>query len=158
MKNNNRSDGGLRDIRAHPRDAGAGDGDGLKESESVNQLSPELSSLVNDKEDNFQSLFCFTYTSVTSKGLVTSLPPTSATRVILFKRMAVLSIIFTDTSWISAFLYQIPPLSMILSSRSFPQDPPIWTNTAFSWKRLSRASTFLSAIHCHFSSERLMIS
>ena len=39
-----------------------------------------VSSLVNDSEANFQVPLCCTYTSVTMKGLVTSLPPTTATR------------------------------------------------------------------------------
>lgn len=32
------------------------------------------SSVVNDSEADFQAPLCFTYTSVTTKGLVTSLP------------------------------------------------------------------------------------
>ena len=44
------------------------------------------------------------YNRVTINGLVTSFPPTTASKVILFNKMAVLSIMFTDTSWISAFL------------------------------------------------------
>ena len=69
-----------------------------------------VSSLVNDRDPNFQKLPSLTYTSVTSNGLVTSFPPTTASKVIVFKMMAVEPIIFTDTSWISAFLYHIPPL------------------------------------------------
>src|SRR5829696_7345938 len=63
------------------------------------------SSLVNDSDPNFQAPLCCTYTSVTTKGLVTSLPPTTATRRILFRRMAVVPMNRTDTSWISTFLY-----------------------------------------------------
>ena len=42
--------------------------------------------------------------SVTIKGLVTSFPPTTARSVILFSRIAVLPMIFTEVSCISAFL------------------------------------------------------
>src|SRR5215204_5908153 len=63
-----------------------------------------VSSLVKDIEPNVQLAPCCTYTSVTTKGLVTSLPPTTATRRILFKRIAVFPMNCTDVSWISACL------------------------------------------------------
>src|SRR5690349_13142826 len=47
---------------------------------------------------------------------------------------------------------------MISSSCAFPQDPPIWTKTAFSWKSASRVSILRSDIQSHFSLERLIIS
>src|SRR5687768_16381395 len=36
--------------------------------------------------------------------------------------------------------------------------PHMWTNTASSWKRADKASTYRSDIHCHFSLERLITS
>src|SRR5688572_24420835 len=74
------------------------------------------------------------------------------------QRMAVSSNISIATSWTSAFLYQILPVLMISSSSSFFQVPLIWTNFDLSWNNGASLSTFLSAIHCHFSLERLMIS
>src|SRR5690606_19559989 len=91
-------------------------------------------SLVNESEPNFQPSAFLIYTSVTSNGLVTSFPPTSAIKVIRLSKMAVLSIISTETSWMSAFLYQMPPLRMMSTSRSLPQEPPMWTKTALSSK------------------------
>ena len=44
-------------------------------------------SRVNDSEANVQVLLSCTYTSVTTKGLLTSFPPTTATSRILFRRM-----------------------------------------------------------------------
>lgn len=46
-------------------------------------------SLVKASEPSLQAPFPRTYTSVTMKGLVTSLPPTTASRRILFSTMAV---------------------------------------------------------------------
>src|SRR5213080_522216 len=43
-----------------------------------------VKSLVNESEPNFHFPFCCTETSVTKNGLVTSLPPTTASRRILF--------------------------------------------------------------------------
>src|SRR5665213_206892 len=88
-------------------------------------IAPGVSSFVNENEPNIHLPFSLIYTSVTINGLVTSFPPTTASKVILFNRMAVLSIMFTEIEWISAFLYQIPPLFMTLSSGVFPQLPPI---------------------------------
>src|SRR6187551_2346453 len=74
------------------------------------------------------------------------------------QRMAVSSKSSTATSWTSAFLYQILPVLIMLSSSSFFQVPLIWTNFDLSWKSVASLSTFLSDIHCHFSLDRLMIS
>jgi hypothetical protein len=54
------------------------------------------------------------------KGLVTSFPPTTATRSISFNRIAVLPKMFTDAEYTSAFLYQMKPVLIISISRSFP--------------------------------------
>jgi hypothetical protein len=61
-------------------------------------------SLVNESEANLHLPFCCTYTSVTTKGFVTSLPPTTASRRILFSTIAVVPITRTDASRISACL------------------------------------------------------
>jgi len=63
-----------------------------------------LSSLVKESEASFRVPPCCTYTSVTMKGLVTSLPPTTAIRRILLKTIAVVPMSRTDVSWISTFL------------------------------------------------------
>src|SRR5690606_26231604 len=120
--------------------------------------SPGPISLVNESEPNFQPSAFLIYTSVTSNGLVTSFPPTSAIKVIRLSKMAVLSIISTDTSWMSAFLYQMPPLRMMSTSRSLPQEPPMWTKTALSSKSPASLSASLSAIHCHLVLESSMTS
>ena len=59
---------------------------------------------MNDNDPSFHAPSCWTYTSVTTNGFVTSLPPTTATSRIRFNRMAVVPMILTDTSWISACL------------------------------------------------------
>ncbi len=61
-------------------------------------------SLVNESEPNFQAPLCCTYTSVTTKGFVTSLPPTTASSRILFNTMAVEPMTRTEASKISACL------------------------------------------------------
>src|SRR6185503_20682708 len=53
-------------------------------------------SLVNDSEPSFHAPFCCTYTSVTMKGLLTSLPPTTASRRILLRTIAVEPMIRAD--------------------------------------------------------------
>lgn len=63
-----------------------------------------VKSLVNESEASFHIPLCCTYTSITMKGLVTSLPPTTASRRILFNRMAVVPMNRTDDSKISACL------------------------------------------------------
>jgi hypothetical protein len=45
--------------------------------------------LVNDSEPRVHLPFSLVYTSVTINGLITSLPPTTANKVILFNRIAV---------------------------------------------------------------------
>src|SRR4030042_954851 len=47
---------------------------------------------------------------------------------------------------------------MTSSSWSLDMVPPIWTKTAFSWKRALRESTLRSDIQRHFSLERLITS
>src|SRR4030043_573972 len=47
---------------------------------------------------------------------------------------------------------------MTSSSWSLDMVPPIWTKTAFSWKRAARESTLRSDIQRHFSLERLITS
>lgn len=76
------------------------------QARSANETMDDyLKSLVNESEANIQVPFCRTYTSVTSKGFVTSLPPTMATRRIVFSTMAVVPTNRTDAAWISALLY-----------------------------------------------------
>ncbi len=87
---------------------------------------------MNESEASFQAPPCCTYTSVTSKGFVTSLPPTTASRRIVFNTMAVVPMTRTDAAWISACLYQMLPLRMTSSSRGCPHVPPMWTKTACS--------------------------
>src|SRR5665213_6811 len=71
-----------------------------------------------------------------------------------FNRMAVLPKMFTDAPYTAAFLYQIKPPLIVLSSCVFPQLPPMCTNTHFSSNSPFKASTFLSAIHVHFVLDR----
>src|SRR3990172_12420266 len=52
----------------------------------------------------------------------------------------------------------MPPLLMTPSSWSLDMVPPMWTKTAFSWKRAARASTLRSDIQRLFSLERLRTS
>lgn len=75
------------------------------EQQSVGQRTGDYcNSLVNESEPNFQAPFCCTYTSVTTKGLVTSLPPTTASSRIRFNTIAVEPMNRTDASKISACL------------------------------------------------------
>ncbi len=59
---------------------------------------------MKDSEASLRAPPSSTYTSVTMKGLVTSLPPTTATSRILLSRMAVVPMTRTDVSWISTAL------------------------------------------------------
>src|SRR5436190_833948 len=81
----------------HPSVADGGDGE-ITVAEDADSHHGGVSSLVNDSETNFQAPFCCTYTSVTTKGLITSLPPTTAVSRILFKRIAVDPMKRTDAS------------------------------------------------------------
>src|SRR5690606_10087567 len=91
-----------------------------------------LANFENVSDPIFHSPFSLTYTSVTIKGFVTVLPPTTASRSISLSNIAVLPIIFRVTEYTSAFLYHIPPLLITSSSRCLPHDPPICTNIDFS--------------------------
>jgi len=62
------------------------------------------SSLVNDSDASFHAPRSRTYTSVTANGLLTSLPPTTASSRILLNTIAVESMIRADDSKISACL------------------------------------------------------
>src|SRR5690606_8602230 len=95
-------------------------------------LLTNLANFENVSDPIFHSPFSLTYTSVTIKGFVTVLPPTTASRSISLSNIAVLPIIFRVTEYTSAFLYHIPPLLITSSSRCLPHDPPICTNIDFS--------------------------
>ena len=74
------------------------------ERSGQNHRASGVRSLVNEIEPNFHFPFSRTYTSVTTNGLLTSLPPTTASRRILFSTMAVLPMNRTEDSKISACL------------------------------------------------------
>jgi len=61
-------------------------------------------SFVNESEPSFHFPSTLTNTSVTVKGLLTSLPPTTASSRILLSMIAVSPMICTEVSWISACL------------------------------------------------------